>query len=183
MLTYELGVLLWEKQAGVADEMARLASFSVRAHVGPVDHRGHEETQASIRGLAGRSWGGSYGPVSGGSHQSMRLTLDSIDGTDLTGRTEWYDGTTVTFVHGHLNAVDAEFKVSDIWRDIYRRTRSPQIGLRFTDTHQEGTRQFQLGGDYRALLQPDMTLVGLWYERRDDTLPIGEFLLKPVTSA
>jgi hypothetical protein len=73
--------------------------------------------------------------------------------------------------------VPSRLEDDGVWANVIRQAKGPLCALRFTDPAQLGGPRVQLNGDYRAILQHDMSLVGLWYPNETALEPIGTFAL------
>jgi TIR domain len=175
LLTYELATILGELNPGAAADMAQLASI-------PADSAGTLRQDlvgvpAAADPLVGRSWVGHYMAVAGGSRQSMRLTVDAVDGVNLRGQITWADRAAITLITGTI--LDPDEAQTNDWIEVRKRSTSPRTCIRFTDVSQQGGARLELNGDYRAIVDADLTVVGLWYQDDRAMAPIGEFDLSP----
>jgi hypothetical protein len=122
--------------------------------------------------LVGRQWIGLYDAVTGGRPRSMQLDIERISGSRFYGSLTWDGPASRTSCVGELVA-----EGSPEWDDILAKAATPELLIRFTDPERRAGADLELGGDYRAVLQSDGALVGLWYRSPVDTVPIGQFSL------
>ena len=174
MLTYEIGMLLRKAGPGALGDMYRLsAELATRSPAYQA-----RTPRAGPIPLAGRAWRGHYSGVNDDLGRQMDLEIESDDGVDFRGRIDWGEAGETT-VEGSVRATPSPLEDGRAWALSIRQAERPLCGLRFTDIDQRRGRRLELHGDYRAILEDDMRLVGFWYPSETGRDAIGRFVLHP----
>jgi hypothetical protein len=174
MLTYEVAMRVGMGGPAAAEAMGHLARTRTSQ---PIAASPAARPAASPANLAGCAWRGVYASMSDGSSSPMALSIESDDGDAFRGATYW-PGNASTAIAGQREPLLDTTAGRDIWAQVSQLAVRPLSALRFTDRGQQGDGRLELDGDYRAVLQTDMTMVGLWYRARSPRHPIGRFELQ-----